>query len=271
MAMQRYLWEFRANNIEMTSKVFRATIGKFSIGCNGFGELRNGRWRRKDLMTVLMGFPHTPSGEPRGQETDHHMGSFLIRDDWQFYHGWIQILAYCRATAELWKEWEWWKDSDERRSTVLINSDRYAKSTKKARGDSWFIRYTLIAGDPESAWRILLESGLSFWELRKDIRSALLDKLDCAPVFGGSLSVILMDKCVHDLEVLERKLGVRWLRNGEGRGWHVIETDLEEALERLSSPNFFKTYGYITEGEEYSSTLTSRRSQNSFEESESKS
>lgn len=103
--VKRFLREFRSRNLKIGRNLIRLIIAKCSIGWRGFGEIRNGRWNRKDLVQILLGFPEAVPGD------EYHLGSFLNRNDWQQMCAWLQILSRCGLTEQLWKEWELWKHS----------------------------------------------------------------------------------------------------------------------------------------------------------------
>ena len=158
-AMQKALWLYRSRNIDMGLRTFRSTVAKFSIGINGWGEIRNGKWDREELISVITGFKDTKI--MGGQIEDHHFGSFLKREEWTYLSAWIQILAHCRLTDRIWHEWTLYRDSPHRIADYRVCRDEF------------FISYMANSGDLDRAWSMLNESGLSFWDLRVGTRSRL--------------------------------------------------------------------------------------------------
>ncbi|KAF1344022.1 hypothetical protein BDV97DRAFT_373574 [Delphinella strobiligena] len=229
--MKRYLKEFKRSGGEMTRPIFRSTIAKFSIGTRGLGEIRNGRWRRKELLQVLLGFEDTPP------EDAHHLGSFLERDDWQFYHAWLAVLARCKAVDELWKEWKYWLQSSTRTNHRKLNIDNTTLTTK-TRGDHWFVEQMAYAGDLEKAWEILRVSEIPFANVRAPVRARLLDGAQYAPVPDEQISRQLLNKYAVELTRIERALGVEWVSGKDGHGYHVPQAGMVDSLEALSDPNF---------------------------------
>lgn len=229
--MKRYLKECKISGGKMTRATFRSTIAKFSIGARGLGEIRNGRWRRNELLQVLLGFEDTPP------EDAHHMGSFLQRDDWQFYHGWLAVLARCKAVDELWKEWKYWLQSPPRTNPRKLNVDNSTMTTKN-RGDYWFVEQMAYAGDLEKAWEILRVSKIPFANVRAPVRARLLDGAQYATVPDEEISRELLKKYSAELTRIERALGVKWVSGKDGHGYHVSQTEMVDRLEALSDPNF---------------------------------
>jgi len=70
--MKRLLWEFKSQGWAINQKLFRCIIAKCSIGRRGFGEVRNGRWKKSDLLTVLLGPLHDEE-----RKEPHHLETFL--------------------------------------------------------------------------------------------------------------------------------------------------------------------------------------------------
>lgn len=241
--MRRLLWEFKSQGWTMNHKLFRSIIAKCSIGRRGFGEVRNGRWKRSDLLTVLLGPLHDEA-----RKVPHHLETFLKRNDWQYLHGWIVILSRCRAKEQLWKEWEIWRDSSARRNGDWLTGVRYnpgSKLTFRRRGDNWFVRHLLFAGDPRAAWNAFGESGMDFFELSVQVRSVLLESLEFRTSWNERMERELLKKYEEDLEALERRLGVKWVSGDPG--YHVLEINFQQKLEELARPDYFRVYGYFTE------------------------
>jgi len=246
--MKRFLAELKRSNVPMTLKVFRSTIAKFSVGTRGFGEIRNGRWKRSDLLTVLLGPLHD---ESKG-EAPCHLETFMNRNEWRYLHGWIFILARCRATDAIWREWELWRDSLQRREGHRLTRVRYVNGHRisyRARGDTWFVRHLLIARSPKIAWKCFGESGLGFFELSKQVRSVLLENLEFATVWNKDMQKELLRKYEDDLEEIESRLGMKWVRMHGENGYHRPTPDMEVKLEQLSRPGYFKIHGFFNESQ----------------------
>jgi hypothetical protein len=124
-AMKRHLLRLRRMGVGMDTRLFHAIVAKFSIGYRGLGEIRNGRWKRDDLLQVLLGF----KSEVDKDLPPHHLGSFIVREDWDCLQAWVAILARCKAKDEVWKEWELWRDSKER----LADAPPSSRETTSAR------------------------------------------------------------------------------------------------------------------------------------------
>ena len=242
---RRLLWEFKRQGWAMNHKLFRSIIAKCSIGRRGFGEVRNGRWKKSDLLAVLLGPLHDEV-----RKEPHHLETFLKRNDWQYLHGWIVILSRCRAKEQLWKEWELWRDSSERRNgdwptAVQYNPD--SELTFRRRGDNWFVRHLLLAGDPRAAWKVFGESGMDFFDLSVQVRSVLLENLEFRTSWNERMEKELLKKYEEDLDALERRLGVKWVSGNPG--YHLLDANFQQKLEELTRPEYFRVYGYFTEDE----------------------
>ncbi|KAK8208931.1 hypothetical protein M8818_003894 [Zalaria obscura] len=232
--MKFYLRQMRDYDIPMTRNTFRATIAKFSIGSHGLGEIRNGRWRRSELLQVLLGFDDD-------NDNAYHFGAWLRRDDWQFLHGWVAVLARCKAVEELWAEWEFWRDGEERARPRRLKQRGREGITTRERGDAWFLEQMCHAGDVEKAWEIYKDAGLAFETLRTSTKEALLNGAEFATFWNQEIAEAMRNKYERDVKNMEAALGVKWVSIGEdGEGYHVTvdETELEAKLEALSDPDF---------------------------------
>lgn len=244
--MRRFLREIRKSRERMRGKLFRAIIAKCSVGRRGFGEVRNGRWRKCDLLAVLLG----PLHDPVKGEKPYNLEVFLDRSDWQYLHGWVVILARCRAADAIWREWELWRDSEKRRRghwMTKVRMDHYKHFTYRSRGDNWFVRHLLIAGSPELAWKCLKESRVGFFGLTRQVRSVLLEHLEYATEWNENMRQELLRKYEEDLEAIERRLGVRWIKINNEQGYHRPEPDMADKLEQLTRRGYFKVHGFFTE------------------------
>ena len=253
-AMRKYLRAFRQSNLSMTSNVFRSVIAKCSIGHRGLGEIRNGRWRRSDLLQVCLGFDDTSHLPPTEQ---YHFSTFLVREDWQYLHGWIAVLARCKHSDAVWDEWQIWKHSPGRlRPMVLAVRER--DMTTRTRGDYWFVEQMTYSGDFARAWQILLETGMPFGFLNHRIQTIMLEGLERAPpglreANADAIRKALLHKYDKDLGKIEAALGVRWIGDGGGEtgrpGHHELVADREEILDRLGSDDWKleEDYGFPLE------------------------
>jgi hypothetical protein len=234
--MGAFLYELRRGGIKMNTKLMRVVIAKFSLGRRGLGELRNGRWKRDELMQVLFGFKDPLPGPA------YHLETFLDRTIWQHLHSWVILLSRLGAKDALWREWELWKSSERR---VVQISDR-GKAVVVEHADMWFIRHMLIAGDPARAWEAFEQSGLDFFALPVPLRSVLLENLQYATIWNDRIKEDLVQKLDEDLNLLEGRLGLRWIKTGEDdTGYHIVEDNMSEILEQLSRPNYFDVHGFI--------------------------
>lgn len=245
-AMKRYLRSVRERGLSMSSNIFRSVVAKFSIGYRGLGEIRNGRWKRKDLLQVINGFEDCKDLPP---EQQYHFGTFLDRSDWQFLHGWVAILARCRQSQAVWEEWEMWKASDSWKNPrqLLIKNPRNKGMDSKTRGCLWFIEQALVSGDAEAAWKMFDESGVLISDLRSHARTRLLDQAEHANVWTQELRDEMIVKYDHDLTTIEQALGVKWVADDdEGQGHHELYMDQEEALDKLGEKrmDLDEDYGY---------------------------
>lgn len=233
--MQKYLKLVRERRTTMTSNLFRSIIAKFSIGRRGLGEIRNGRWRRADLMQVLTGFEdckHLPL------EQQYHLGVFLNRNDWQYLHGWVAVLARCKASEAVWAEWLLWKQNPARTTPKrLETADSFMDS--QWRGDYWFVEQMTYAGDIERAWRILEDTDVSFSTLKDRIKTRMLDGVEHAKIWTPQITEAMLNKYDADLSQIERAFGVTWQAGAEdGEGQHVLCRDQEEALDDLGASDW---------------------------------
>lgn len=232
-AMKWFLQRIKQERHGMTSNIFRSVIAKFSIGHRGLGEIRNGRWRREELLQVLNGFDDCSHLPP---ERQFHLGSFLVRNDWQYLHGWVAALARCRDADSVWREWELWQTSPVRRRPRGLNGiDR--RMTTKLRGDYWFVEQMAYTRDWRRAWRLLEETGLDFRTLKPRVRSALLEGIEHATRDVPGLQDALLWKYDLELSKIETALGVVWSSDTESHTLIPGRTQ-EESLERLAANDF---------------------------------
>jgi hypothetical protein len=244
--MKKYLKLVRERSSTMTSNLFRSVIAKFSIGHRGLGEIRNGRWRRSDLMQVLTGFEDCRHLPP---EEQFHLGVFLDREDWQYLHGWVAVLARCRASDEVWAEWLLWKQNPARvRPKRLLSTERYMDTLW--RGDYWFVEQMIYTGDVKRAWRILEDTAIDFGSLKDRIRTRLLDGAEHASRWTPQHTAAMLVKYDAELLQIERAFGVTWQPGAEdGEGQHVLFRDQEEALDELGAwdPKVDEDFGFPTD------------------------
>ncbi|KAK5170302.1 uncharacterized protein LTR77_004889 [Saxophila tyrrhenica] len=251
-SMQRYLRHIRQANLTMPANVFRSVIAKFSIGSRGLGEIRNGRWRRSDLLQVLKGFDDC-SHLPPAQK--YHLGSFLDRSDWQFLHGWVAVLARCRDSEGVWREWEHWKQSSARLDPRKLGKGGRGMSSRW-RGDYWFVEQMTHSGDLRLAWRVVEESGLDFSTVKGKVKFRLLDGIEFATTrsWEGGAREAMVEKYDVELRKIERALGLRWVADGmadDGEGVHELVRDQWEVMEELGAEDwkFEEDYGYPIDAE----------------------
>nr|OQO25036.1 hypothetical protein B0A51_07129 [Rachicladosporium sp. CCFEE 5018] len=232
--MKRFLRLQRERDNGMSRNQFRSVIAKFSIGHRGLGEIRNGRWRRSELLQVLTGFDDDAD---LPTEEQYHLGSFLHRQDWQYLHGWVAVLARCKASDAIWEEWRQWKICDARQRPKTLQS--HARMNTRIRGDYWFIEQMAYSGDIKRAWQLLEESDVPFERLKSRVTHRLLDHLEFCTVWGDAIAAAMLRKYDHELGVIEKAFGVTWEAAGEdGDGRHVLFRDQEEALEGLSAEDW---------------------------------
>ncbi len=241
-SMKRYLRLIRETGVGISPNIFRSVIAKFSIGHRGLGEIRNGRWKRSDLLQVLKGFDDC-TDLPKDQQ--YHLGAFLERDDWQYLHGWVAVLARCRDAKGVWDEWEHWKRSPARKRPRRLGGWGRGMNSKK-RGDYWFVEQVTYSGDLERAWKVVRQSGLDVKTLKSRVKMQLLD----APEFCGqrlwedSVRNAMIEKLDFELGKIERAFGVEWktgeLDNSaaESSGVHVLVQDQWKTLEKLSADDW---------------------------------
>jgi len=233
--MQKYLRLIRARGEGMSSNVFRSVIAKFSIGHRGLGEIRNGRWRRRDLLQVLKGFEgaaHLPL------EQQYHLETFLDRDDWQYLHGWIAVLARCKANDIIWEEWLLWKESIARKLPKRLESQDRNMNTK-VRGDYWFVEQMTYTGDLKRAWAMLQETTLTLPRMKARVRNGLLEGVEHVGIWTPQLRDAMLEKYDTELTQIEKAFGVKWEPGQEGGGGqHVTFRDQGEALEDLGKDDW---------------------------------
>ncbi len=245
-AMQRYLRHLRQAGIPLHANVFRSVIAKFSIGHRGLGEIRNGRWRRSDLLQVLKGFDDCTRLPP---EQQYHLGSFLDRHDWQFLHGWVAVLARCRDSDGVWHEWELWKKSSARLDPRKLGKGGRGFTTR-GRGDYWFVEQMTHSGDLERAWKIVDESQLDFARVKGRVKIRLLDGVEYATArsWEGGAREAMVEKYDAELAKIEKALGIQWSAAGGGdeEGVHELVCDQWDVLDELGADDwkFEEDYGY---------------------------
>jgi hypothetical protein len=235
--MKRYLKLYTEHGFPIARHLFRAIIAKFSVGSNGYGEIRNGRWSRRDLLQVLLGFEDTAA------EDQHHLGLFLDRTEWTSLYGWIFTLSRCKASDEIWKEWLLWQDNPIRLETGRVLSQH---SEAKLKGDYTFVEMMAAAGDTRRAWEMLRDSGIPFRDCRSELRRTLLRDIQYATLWDAQISLDLIEQYDFELKKVENALGVEWISLGDDQGYHKPTESMQQSLEALSSP-FFKLepdFGY---------------------------
>lgn len=237
--MKRYLKMHVEMDCPIAGTLFRGIIAKFSVGSNGYGEIRNGRWSRRDLLQVLLGFEDT------APEDQHHLGLFLDRTDWNQLYGWLVALSRCKASDEIWKEWILWHHNPIRLSNGKVVST-LGEVEAKLRGDYTFIELMADSGDTRRAWEMLRDSGIPFRDCRPRLRHKLLRDIQYATVWDAQISVDLLQQYDFELKKMEHALGVEWIDLGDDQGYHRPTKYMQQSLEVLSSP-FFKPepdFGY---------------------------
>lgn len=234
-AMAWFLRRVREGGLGMSSNIFRSVIAKCSIGHRGLGEIRNGRWRREELLEAFTGFKGCENLAPDEQ---YHLGSFMDREDWQFLHGWVAVLARCRDSDTVWQEWKLWKKAPARLRPRGLNGQR-SYMTTKLRGDLWFAEQMTYTKDMKRAWALVEEAGLSFSSLKLSVRSALLDAIEHIPpaLWNEEIRQSLLWKYDIELLKIEKALGVTWSSDTTTHTITPGQTQ-EEALERLAAHNF---------------------------------
>ena len=254
--MKKYLHALR--NLDrgrhVNSNVFRATIAKFSIGHRGLGEIRNGRWRKDELLQVLTGFDDCLHLPP---EKQYHLETFLDRSDWQYLHGWIAALARCRKVDAVWDEWLRWKATDARTRPKNLKCQSFMVTTK-TRGDYWFIEQMTYAGGLEEAWKLVHATGMKLSVLHDRIKFKLLEGVDfCPPEIwmsqGDAIREHLLRKYDLELSAIEKALGVAWVPTNlddDAEGYHVMIDDQETVMNRLGAgvSGVEDDFGYPWEG-----------------------
>ena len=246
--MKKYLKALRASEFGMNSHVFRSVIAKCSIGHRGLGEIRNGRWLRSELQQVCTGFDDCRYLPP---EQQYHLATFLEREEWQYLHGWIAILARCKDSQTIWHEWQLWKRHPARLHPKNLASTTSRVKTTKSRGEYWFIEQMAYSGGIKEAWLILADSGHEVATINPRIMGHMLEGVqhctifDPIPTAGGqrvahpTVRRELLRKYDTDLLRVETAFGVRWVPSGEppddAQGSHVLVEDQEAALERLGA------------------------------------
>ena len=227
-AMRQYLRDYRDNDIRLTSTQFRTIIAKCSVGARGLGEIRNGRWRRSELLQILLGFDDASEDKP------YHLETFMRRDDWQYLHGWLTVLSRCRATDRLWMEWESWLKNPARTDPKALRSQS-TNVTTRVRGDYWFIEQMARAGDIKAAWTMLQFSGLDFHHLRTMVQMLLLGEAEHATVWNDAMSTSMIEKYDKELTKIEKAFGAHWVPTTDGvEGRHEWPSDENQIMERLS-------------------------------------
>lgn len=230
--MKKYLKLVRERRTTMSSSVFRSIIAKFSIGHRGLGEIRNGRWRRADLMQVLTGFEDC---KDLPSEQQYHLGVFLDRNDWQYLHGWVAVLGRCKANDAVWAEWLLWKQNPARTNPKRLASPEGNMDSQR-RGDYWFLEQMTHTGDIERTWRILEDTSISIASLKDRVKFRLLDRVEHARIWTPQLTEAMLDKYDADLSKIERAFGVIWQPGAEdGEGQHIPFRNQEEALDELGA------------------------------------
>jgi hypothetical protein len=227
--MKRYLKLHTELGFPIAKTLFRSIIAKFSVGSNGYGEIRNGRWSRRDLLQVLLGFEDT------SPEDQHHLGLFLDRTEWTQLYGWLVVLSRCKASDEIWKEWLLWQDNPIRSKTGKVASQH---SEAKLKGDYSFIEMMADAGDTRRAWEMLRDSGIPFRDCRSRLRRTLLRDIQYATIWDAQISLDLLEQYDFELKKVENALGVEWIALDDDQGYHKPTDSMQQSLEALSSPFF---------------------------------
>lgn len=195
-----------------------------------------GRWRREQLLQVLKGFDDT---QHLPLEQHYHLGSFLVRDDWQYLHGWVTVLARCKDSEGVWQEWELWKQSPARTRPKKLESQSTGMTSKK-RGDYWFVEQMTFSGDYKNAWKLVKETGIPFRTLKDRVKTRLLEGVEHATIWDEDVRAEMVRKYDMDLAKIEKALGVQWVPTADvdGEGTHQLVRNQEETLETLSADDW---------------------------------
>ena len=185
-------------------------------------------------MHVLTGY----EGSERITEPSENLETFLVRDDWQYLHGWVAVLARCKASDLIWEEWQLWKASATCTHPKQLDSHIHPMNTK-FRGDYWFVEQMSYTGDLKRAWDMLRETSIPFPRLKARVRNRLLEGVEHAGVWTEQLRQAMLYKYDTELAQIEKAFGVKW-EHGDGatEGRHVLFRDQWEALEDLGRPDW---------------------------------
>lgn len=210
---------------------------KMSIGKRGLGEIRNGRWLKRDLLQVLLGFDDPDTERP------YHLESFLDRDDWMYLHAWITVLARCKAVEQLHLEWGLWLTNPSRlyakRLVTNVENSKSKNITTRIRGDYWFVEQMCYAGDVAKAWQILELTEIPFSNLRPTLQSMLLSEPEHATFWNDDVQEAMLRKYDEEMIKIEAAVGAEWITTGpDGQGHHVVPQVFDDELWlKLSEPD----------------------------------
>lgn len=173
-SLEKFRWflvQFKLRGIPVSRNLFRSIIAKCGIGTRGFGEIRNGKWNPDDLRQALLGFDDAKTEV----EKHAHLGSWLLRRDWQAVHAWWQILSVIGAQDILKEEWKIWKNDMRIAETPAADAvrDKIRLVLVKGKADSSFLRTMLRFGDTKSAWEVLFSNPKVWTLLDEETRGSL--------------------------------------------------------------------------------------------------
>jgi len=282
-ALRRHLVALRARRAALPPRLFgevvRAVAGRAvaaeaeEAGCEGGTR---GEWVR--AMVGVEGVEGA-GGEP------WHLGLWMEgrRADWGYLGVWVRALGRVGDAEGVWREWEGWVGRggkrgagggvpEGERGTVAAETEAEAEAEVEVRAaevgateaepgpemehprplhaPAVFIHALLRAGSPALAWRVFAQSGVPFTSLPRGLQNRLVQHPDLAPAWTREMEEALLALWTWRLRRIECALGVCWVSDGVGGGFHrTVEGDEGFLRELMGKGGRVGEGGELVEGE----------------------
>ena len=250
-ALRRHLVALRARRAALPPRLFGEVVRAVAeravaaeaekAGCEGGEGGTRGEWVR--AMVGVEGVKGA-GGEP------WHLGLWMEgrRADWWYLGAWVRALGRVGDAEGVWREWEGWVGRGGKRGagggvlvagegeTVAAETEAEAEAEaepglgmeppRPLHAPAVFIHALLRAGSPALAWRVFAQSGVPFASLPRGLQNRLVQHPDLAPAWTREMEEALLALWAWRLRRIECALGVCWVSDGVGGGFHqTVEGD----------------------------------------------
>ena len=175
------------------------------------------------------------------------------RADWRYLGAWVRALGRVGDAEGVWREWEGLVGREGKRgaSGGVLEGERgtmaaeaEAEATEVEPGPEMepphplyapavFIHALLRADSPTLAWRVFAQSGAPFTSLPRGLRNRLVQHPDLAPAWTREMEEALLALWAWRLRRIEHALGVCWVSDEVGGGFHRTVEEEEGFLGEL--------------------------------------